>query len=197
MRKKLIFIGGTFGSGKTTTARLFSHYIKNTIMLDGDWCWEQGCDWHFTDENKIMCLKNVCYLLNNFLTAETVQNIIFSWTLSNKNTYEKIVNFLKNNGNDFEFYNISLICDDDILIQRLQKRQENTTKDMEIYTKINKEKFNNYINIALNISKDVEKLDTIKIDVSKMTHLDVMQNLIKIVNKNNDLIFCEDGITLY
>jgi nucleoside-triphosphatase THEP1 len=40
--KKLIFIGGSPGVGKTTTAKMLIDKLEKSVMLDGDWCWYQG-----------------------------------------------------------------------------------------------------------------------------------------------------------
>ena len=37
--KKVIFISGTMGSGKSTVSRLCSEQLTRSVWLDGDWCW--------------------------------------------------------------------------------------------------------------------------------------------------------------
>jgi shikimate kinase len=37
--KRLIFISGTMGIGKTTISKLLLKELKNSVFLDGDWCW--------------------------------------------------------------------------------------------------------------------------------------------------------------
>ena len=38
--KRLIFIGGAMGVGKTATARALQNRLQPAAMLDGDWCWD-------------------------------------------------------------------------------------------------------------------------------------------------------------
>jgi len=38
--KRLIFINGTMGVGKTTVARTLQKKLPDCAFLDGDWCWD-------------------------------------------------------------------------------------------------------------------------------------------------------------
>ena len=61
--KQLILLSGPMGVGKTTAARGLLDVMPRSVMLDGDWCWEQGNHWDFCDRNKEMVMDNICYLL--------------------------------------------------------------------------------------------------------------------------------------
>ncbi|MDR2645018.1 MAG: AAA family ATPase [Endomicrobium sp.] len=79
--KKLIFIGGAPGVGKTTVAKMLIDKLEKSVMLDGDWCWYQGKHWNFSQENKDMVVDNIVYTLNNFLKNDSFDHVVFSWVL--------------------------------------------------------------------------------------------------------------------
>ena len=37
--KNLYMIGGTMGVGKTTVSQNLKIKLRNSVLLDGDWCW--------------------------------------------------------------------------------------------------------------------------------------------------------------
>lgn len=39
MKKKLLVINGTMGSGKTEISKEIFQNLSNCAWLDGDWCW--------------------------------------------------------------------------------------------------------------------------------------------------------------
>ncbi len=120
MQKKLIFISGTIGSGKTTLSKKIINTIPNSIMLDGDWCFQQGCDWHFDETTKQMAIKNIIYVLNNFLENPNFETVIFCWTLHRQAMMNQIYNSL--NMNNVSFYHFRLLCSDEVLKERITKR---------------------------------------------------------------------------
>lgn len=64
--KRLYLIGGTMGVGKSTVCQRLKIELKNSVFLDGDWCWDSN-PFQVTEETKTMVTDNICYLLNNFL----------------------------------------------------------------------------------------------------------------------------------
>lgn len=78
---KVIAIAGAMGTGKSAAARALMAQLKRTVWLDGDWCWQQGRDWHFDEETKAMAMDNICYLLRSFARNPNFDRIVFSWVL--------------------------------------------------------------------------------------------------------------------
>lgn len=78
--KRLIFINGTMGVGKSAV----SHELKNLLapcgFLDGDWCWSLT-PFTVTEETKSLVLDNAAYLLNAFLRCSAVRNVLFCWVM--------------------------------------------------------------------------------------------------------------------
>ena len=78
--KTLYLIGGTMGVGKTTISRQLKKDLHNSVFLDGDWCWDAD-PFQLTEETKEMVMRNICFLLNNFLRCTAYDNIILCWVM--------------------------------------------------------------------------------------------------------------------
>ncbi|MDD2839596.1 MAG: AAA family ATPase [Rickettsiales bacterium] len=178
-------MGGAMGVGKTTLTKAFVHNVKQSVMLDGDWCWEQGCDWNYTDQNKKIVLDNICYLLNNFMRSDTINNIVLCWILHLPEVHKEIIERLQKQGNEFDVFDISLICDDKTLQERILKRVNSNSEKSFKQNQGN----NQYFEGAKSRMECLKKLDTIKIDVSGKTEQEVLNELIGIANRNKDLVF--------
>lgn len=61
--KNIFLIGGTMGVGKTTTCQIIKNKLNNSVLLDGDWCWDMH-PFQVTEETKQMVEDNICFLLN-------------------------------------------------------------------------------------------------------------------------------------
>ena len=116
MEKKMIFIAGTMGVGKTTTAQELKKILPNSVLLDGDWCWDMS-PFVVNDQTKTMVLDNIAYLLNNFLLCSQFDHVIFCWVLHQREIIDMILK--KISKNDFKFYLFALTCEPKTLIQRL------------------------------------------------------------------------------
>ena len=77
----ILAIAGAMGTGKSTVAGALMARLERTVWLDGDWCWQQGRDWHFDQETKTMALDNICYLLRSFVKNSNFDRVVFSWVL--------------------------------------------------------------------------------------------------------------------
>lgn len=78
--KTLYLIGGTMGVGKTTVCKELKKELKNSVFLDGDWCWDAD-PFQVTEETKAMVLRNICYMLNSFIHCSAYDNVIFCWVM--------------------------------------------------------------------------------------------------------------------
>ena len=87
--KKVIFISGTMGSGKSTVSRLCSELLTRSVWLDGDWCWMMH-PFQVSDQTKAMVLNNITYLLNQFLAQPDFDYILFSWAFDFKPASRRI-----------------------------------------------------------------------------------------------------------
>lgn len=102
--KKVIFISGTMGSGKTTVSCLCNEQLTRSVWLDGDWCWMMH-PFQVNDQTKAMVLNNITYLLNQFLAQPDFDYILFSWVMDDPETVRSILNRLLG---EFTFYHFTL-----------------------------------------------------------------------------------------
>ena len=72
--KTLYLIGGTMGVGKTTVCKELKKELKNSVFLDGDWCWDAD-PFQVTKETKAMVLRNICYMLLQQKLTEIIVGI--------------------------------------------------------------------------------------------------------------------------
>lgn len=165
--KKLIIINGTMGAGKSTVSNLLLKMLDKSVYLDGDWCWNMN-PFIVTDENKNMVMDNITYLLKSFLHNSNYEYIIFCWVIQDEDIFKLILDKLK--GFDFELYKISLICSEDALRKRLEKDVQSGVRKPDVIERSIKR-------IAL-----YDKMDTIKIDVSRISAFNAAQKIYELVN---------------
>ena len=91
--KNLYLIGGPMGVGKTSAGRCLKKLLPNSVLLDGDWCWDAD-PFYVTDDTKLMVLDNICHLLNNFLRCSVYENVIFCWVMHEQAVIDAILGAL-------------------------------------------------------------------------------------------------------
>ena len=78
--KKVVFINGTMGVGKTATCGELRKLLPHNVFLDGDWCWEMR-PFVVTEETRVMVRGNIVHLLNSFLACSEFEYVIFCWVM--------------------------------------------------------------------------------------------------------------------
>lgn len=116
--KKLIFVNGTMGAGKTTVCRLLRDRLAPCAFLDGDWCWDMA-PFSVTEENKTMVMDNIAYLLRSFLNNSSFEHVLFCWVMQDAAIAEHILERLQ--GCSYKLYFFTLLPDEDTLRARLEK----------------------------------------------------------------------------
>ncbi len=149
--KKLIFINGTMGVGKSTVSEKLYKSIKNSCWVDGDWCWMMN-PFEATDENKEMVLDNITYILNNFLENKAFDYIIFNWVMQQDAIISEVLRRLDKKHN-YELYKITLMCSKEELETRIRKDIMENKRDIDS------------LNRSLERLPLYNNMDTIKVDV--------------------------------
>ena len=152
--KNLYIVGGTMGVGKTAVCQQLKMNLSNSVLLDGDWCWDSN-PFQVTEETKSMVTDNICYLLNNFLHCSAYENIIFCWVMQQQSIIDSIVEELDTQNCDVKC--ISLIVDEANLRKRLTKDVENGIRVEDI------------IERSITRIPMYDTLNTIKIDTNEKT----------------------------
>ncbi|TLG75430.1 AAA family ATPase [Culicoidibacter larvae] len=167
--KKIIMINGTMGIGKSTVSKeLNNQLVYQSVYLDGDWCWDMS-PFIVNDENKEMVLNNIVYLLQSFLNNSQIEYIIFCWVMHEQEIIDTITNRLA--GFDFKLAKYTLVCDENVLVERIQKDINAGLRTEDIIAKT----------VArLNLYED---MDTIKIDVTNKSVQQTVNELIQVIKK--------------
>lgn len=116
--KTLYLLGGPMGVGKTAVGQELKRRLKNSVFLDGDWCWDSH-PFQVTGETRTMVMDNICHLLNNFLHCEAYENVIFCWVMDRSEILEEILGRI-DTGN-CKVKSLSLICSPGALKERLER----------------------------------------------------------------------------
>lgn len=152
--KTLYMIGGTMGVGKTTVSQQLKSDLPNSVLLDGDWCWDAS-PFQVTDETKTIVIDNICHLLNNFLKCSVYDNIIFCWVMHEQSIINSIIEKL--DAQNCAVKCISLVADEKCLCSRLLMDIENGIRSVDVVER-------SIARIPL-----YQALNTIKIDTNEKT----------------------------
>lgn len=163
--KRLYMIGGPMGVGKTTVSQILKRSLPNSIFLDGDWCWDAH-PFCVTEETRSMVMDNICHLLNNFIHCSAYENIIFCWVMHTQAIIDAILAGIDAAG--VEVRCISLVCDGDVLKSRLAKDIQNGLRTEDVVER-------SLSRLAL-----YAELDTVKIDVSRISAGEAAEQIAKI-----------------
>lgn len=147
MKKHFYVIGGTMGAGKTTVCEILKRKLKNSVFLDGDWCWDME-PFQVTGETKALVMDNITHVLNNFLNCSVYDHVIFCWVLHEQEILDILLSRLDCQNAEVHLY--SLVIDEKSLEKRLKKdikvglRQkdilERSTERIPLYEKLNTKK---------------------------------------------------------
>lgn len=166
-RKKLLFIGGTMGVGKTTIGKyLVDQKLENAAFLDGDWCWYMH-PWVFSNENKKMVINNIQFLLNGYLHNSTFKTVVFAWVMDQQQVIDDILSGLTG---DYDFYNVSLITTPSELKSHFEKDSQNGLRE-----------FNDLIGALQRLPK-YQKINSIKLSVTNSNPQESANHLIALLN---------------
>ncbi len=167
--KKLIFVNGTMGSGKSSVCRELIKLLPNAVMLDGDWCWYMD-PFVVTDETKKMVVDNICCLLLNYLDATCFENIVFCWVMHEQEIIDSILSRL--DLSDVSFSCFTLTQSPDVLESRLRKDVDAGLRDTGIIGR-SLEKMSHY-----------EKTKSIKINTDVMNVPEIAEYIAKILDRS-------------
>ncbi|MDD7740044.1 MAG: AAA family ATPase [Lachnospiraceae bacterium] len=161
--KTLYFIGGTMGVGKTTVSQQLKNDLPDSVFLDGDWCWDAN-PFQVTEETKAMVIRNICYLLNNFLHCTAYKNIIFCWVMHEQSIIDEIIGRLDTD--NCKVIKISLTVDEKSLRNRLSSDIAHGIRTDDVVER------------SIARIKMYQALDTIKIDTGNKTIREIADEIL-------------------
>ncbi len=163
--KTLYLIGGAMGVGKTAVCQTLKQKLPNCVFLDGDWCWDAH-PFQATAETKAMVLRNICFLLDQFLHCSAYDTVLFCWVLHRQDVIDHI---LANLGTaDCRVITISLTCRPDTLRRRLEKDIQNGVRSEDV------------IGRSLERLTHYDRLDTVKIPTDDRRIDDIADSILSL-----------------
>ena len=132
--------------------------MHKSAFIDGDWCFDLH-PFIANKETKDMAVDNIVHMINNYLNCSHCSYVVFSWVMDKKEVYQKIIESIHRE--DIRLYEITLNCTEKALIDRWQK-------DIQCDWRIEK-----WLSISKKSLRYFEGLDTILIDTSNKSALDV------------------------
>lgn len=160
--KTLILISGTMGVGKTSVSLELKRLFPRCVFLDGDWCWDMS-PFVVCEETKAMVLGNIRHLLISFLTCSVYDNILFCWVMHEAEIFDAVLAGLPLEG--VRLYKISLVCSEPALRERLGKDIAAGLRERDV------------LNRSIIRMGNYDAMDTIKVDVSKITAAQAAQEI--------------------
>lgn len=113
--KKLIFVCGTMGVGKTTACRELQGLLERNVFLDGDWCWDAR-PFVVNERTRELVQDNIAHMLNNFIACPDYQNVIFCWVMHQQSIIDELKRRLSG---EYELRVFALVCTPDELKRRI------------------------------------------------------------------------------
>ena len=164
--KRVVIINGPIGVGKTTVGKLLCKRLDKSAFIDGDWCFDLH-PFIANKETKDMAIDNIVHIINNYLNCSYCDFVVFCWVMDKKEVYRKIVENIQRE--DIRLYEITLNCTEEALVDRWHK---DTLCDWRI---------DEWLNISKKSLKYFKGLDTILIDTSNKSAIDIAEKINEII----------------
>ena len=166
--KKVIIINGPIGVGKSTVGKLLCKKLNKSAFLDGDWCFDLH-PFIADKETKEMAVDNIIHIINNYLNCSHCDYVVFNWVMDKIEVYRKITNSLQRN--DTYLYEITLTCTEEALTDRWHKDN------------LCEWRIDEWLNVSKKSLNYFSGLDTIRIDMSDKSAMDVADEIYSIIIK--------------
>ena len=117
--KKLIFIHGPNGVGKSTLCKHLLGQLPNSAWLESEWC-RMTNPFTFNPEIIAMVERNMTYLLRNYLECNMLEYVIFNYALHGPRRQIAANVFHNLEGLEFQFVPIIITCSEAENIRRMK-----------------------------------------------------------------------------
>lgn len=124
--KKLIFINGYAGVGKTTVSEQLHNRLNNSAWIQSEWCRSIN-PFLLTEEIEAITEKNMSALIRTYFESSFLEYVILTWGIHGRRkiVLDKVIQNLQDI--KYQYIPITLLCDKDEHIRRMErdKRSEN------------------------------------------------------------------------
>lgn len=151
--KKLLFLCGPNGIGKTTIAKEIISILQKSAYVDSDPCRMMN-PFALNDVSIPTIAQNISDLINNYLKCDLVETVIFSYGFHGrrKEVFEKIMENLS--GLQYDFIPFLLWCD---LEENIKRMNADNRSDCRIEIAINESR------------KAFDNIDYQRIDITSLS----------------------------
>lgn len=116
--KRVFFLNGPMGVGKSTTGRLLQSALPQAAFIDGDWCFD--IDPFVGDgATRAMAADNILHLVGNYGKCPSCQNVVVAWLMDRPEIRESLDAGVKALGLEPFWY--TLVCSPQALRSRWEK----------------------------------------------------------------------------
>ena len=166
--KKLIFICGANGIGKSTACRELNMKLNNSALVDSDFC-RLIYPFEFSEDIKATITKNMSALLINYFSCSAVDNVIFLYGFHGprKKMFEDVMKYINANNVKYEFVPIILECE----LEENIRRAERDNRSLE------------RIKYGIEATREIYKqYNYPKIDVTNLSVEETVNALLKVIS---------------
>lgn len=80
------------GVGKSTVGKLLTEKLPDSVLLEGDWCWNYAVN---NAETRQIAVDNACDIVNRYLKSQSYRNIVFCWVFPFQSVWEQFLSRLQ------------------------------------------------------------------------------------------------------
>ncbi len=166
--RKLIFICGASGIGKSTICTKLYRKMNNSAFVDSDHC-RMIHPFEFSDELKDIVEDNMATMLVNYLKCSSIEKTIFLYGFHGprKQIFDNIMTKLADTGIPYSFMPIILECELEENIRRARNDGRDETR----------------IKFGIKNSRDIyNQYDYPRLDITHLTVDEAVEKLINMIN---------------
>ena len=78
--KRVIFLNGPMGAGKTTVGRLIQRSLAGCAFIDGDWCMDLE-PFVGNSETRAMAVDNILHMLAGYNNCSHCRGVVVAWLM--------------------------------------------------------------------------------------------------------------------
>lgn len=119
--KKLIFICGANGIGKSTVSKALHHYLQNSVYIDSEYCCSIN-PFEFNHQTIQLIKANISALMINSFNCDFVETVIFPYGFHGprKEIFDDVLQELRINHINVDFHAVILECDETENVRRMR-----------------------------------------------------------------------------